>query len=279
MPAISQLNDDWTKITAAAGAAALRDDDAARGHRPRHHRLRPANARRRPGQRHGPGRGHVVIDAGGALVGRFSEVAPTVSQCPADQRHGIGRGRHRSASGATGEVRGQIGGGSQMADVDASDHPDAGRRRSSPPARRCPGRGPLALSAGPADRPGHGRPQRRERRRPDRLPPARGRLNEPELRAGDHELPGGSCRRSLRTASQSQSRSLGRPDHQPGPGTSGANHRRKLAEPGSDVPAAPEGQSDAQAHRHAGNGLLTHADRGQRPGRTWYSQRLTLSRA
>ena len=77
---------------------------------------------------------------------------------------------HRPArpNAATGEVVGQLGGVLIMRQIDASETVAVGRRGRDR-RHRARRRGPLAVSEGPAHRPGRRRPARRQRRRPDRL--------------------------------------------------------------------------------------------------------------
>jgi|PersoiStandDraft_1058852.scaffolds.fasta_scaffold05908_3 rod shape-determining protein MreC len=116
MPAISKLNDDWTKITAAQQSVPYRTTPARVIVRDL------SDGRKRTlllnkGSSDGLAPGQVVIDAGGALVGRISEVNATVSSVlllsdPAAVVTGI-----EAKSNATGTIRGSISGQLEMSYV------------------------------------------------------------------------------------------------------------------------------------------------------------------
>ena len=120
----------------------------------------------RPRHSDGLAVGDVVIAAGGALVGRVPTV---VHDCVARRSSSTRRppssacqaGARRARSSASSAVRSSW--------QHRRDGPGASGSRSSPPG--SPGqRVPLALSEGPAHRPGRRRPAGRERGRADRVP-------------------------------------------------------------------------------------------------------------
>ena len=133
--------------------------------------------------------GDVVVAGGGALAGRVTEVGPdsaTVVLLSDGTSTVIGQ---TVSNAATGQVVGQLGGVLVMEQIDSGEEISLGdevvTRR-----HRAGRRGPLALPEGPADRPGRGRPARRERGRPDRLPAAGRRSRQARVRAGDPRLRG-----------------------------------------------------------------------------------------
>jgi cell shape-determining protein MreC len=116
MPAISKLNDDWTKITAAQQSVPYRTT-AARVIVRDLSDVRPRTLLLNMGSSDGLAAGQVVIDAGGALVGRISEVDATISSVllvsdPSSVVTGI-----EAKSNATGTIRGSISGQLQMSYV------------------------------------------------------------------------------------------------------------------------------------------------------------------
>jgi rod shape-determining protein MreC len=119
MPAISKLNDDWTKITAAQQSVPYRTTPARVIVRDLSD-VRPKTLLLNKGSNDGLVPGQVVIDAGGALVGRISEVDATISSVllvsdPSAVVTGIA-----AQSNATGTVRGSISGQLQMSYVAAA---------------------------------------------------------------------------------------------------------------------------------------------------------------
>jgi len=116
MPAISKLNDDWTKITAAQQSVPYRTTPARVIVRDLSD-VRPRTLLLNKGSGDGLIPGQVVIDAGGALVGRISEVDATVSSVllvsdPSAVVTGI-----EAKTSATGTIRGSISGQLQMSYV------------------------------------------------------------------------------------------------------------------------------------------------------------------
>lgn len=116
MPAISKLNDDWTKITAAQQSVPYRTTPARVIVRDLSD-VRPRTLLLNKGSSDGLIPGQVVIDAGGALVGRISEVDATVSSVllvsdPSAVVTGI-----EAKTSATGTIRGSISGQLQMSYV------------------------------------------------------------------------------------------------------------------------------------------------------------------
>ena len=150
--------------------------------------------------------GDVVVAGGGALAGRVIEVGPdsatvvlitdatstVIGQLCVERRR---RARSSASSAAcsswTRSTRART---STMGDEVVTAGIELGRRR------------PVALPEGPAHRPGHRRPARRERRRPDGLPAARGEPRQARIRAGVITTTRAACRRSR------SSRSTARPD-------------------------------------------------------------------
>ncbi len=130
--------------------------------------------------------GDVVVGAGGALVGRVTELGASAARVtlindPASTVIGEIVG-----SRATGEVVGDLGGTLVMDKIDATQQITIGEEvvTAGSDARRG---GPLAVPEGPRDRPDHRRHPRPERGRPDRL-----------RRAGDRPDPAGGAPRHHR---------------------------------------------------------------------------------
>jgi rod shape-determining protein MreC len=119
MPAISKMNDDWTKITAeqqsvpyltTAARVVVRDISDVRGR----------TIILDQGSDDGLIPGQVVIDAGGALVGRISEVDATRAKVLlVNDTTAVVVGKE-AKSGAIGTIRGNISGLLQMSYVDSA---------------------------------------------------------------------------------------------------------------------------------------------------------------
>jgi rod shape-determining protein MreC len=119
MPAINRLNEDWTAISEAQqnssyqtiiGRVVVRDISD----------VRPRTMILNRGSADGILRGQVVIDSGGALVGRVSQVwAYNCQVLLVNDSSAIVVGQE-AESGATGTIRGQIGGLLRMEYVDSS---------------------------------------------------------------------------------------------------------------------------------------------------------------
>jgi rod shape-determining protein MreC len=119
MPAISKLNDDWTKITAAQLSVPYRTTPARVIVRDLSD-VRPRTLLLNKGSSDGLAPGQVVIDAGGALVGRISEVDATVSMVLlVSDPLAVVVGKE-AKSNATGTIRGSISGQLQMSYVDTA---------------------------------------------------------------------------------------------------------------------------------------------------------------
>ena len=119
MPAISKLNDDWTKITAAQLSVPYRTTPARVIVRDLSD-VRPRTLLLNKGSSDGLAPGQVVIDAGGALVGRISEVDATVSMVLLVSDPSAVVVGKEAKSNATGTIRGSISGQLQMSYVDAT---------------------------------------------------------------------------------------------------------------------------------------------------------------
>jgi len=116
MPAISKLNDDWTKITAAQQSIPYRTTPARVIVRDLSDvRLRTLLLNK--GSSDGLVAGQVVIDAGDAVVGRISEVDATVSTVLLLSDPSAVVVGKEAKSGATGTIRGSISGQLQMSYV------------------------------------------------------------------------------------------------------------------------------------------------------------------
>ena len=116
MPAISKLNDDWTKITSAQQSVPYRTTPARVIVRDLSD-VRQRTLLLNKGSDDGLAPGQVVIDAGSALVGRISEVDATVSLVlllsdPSTRVTGI-----EAKSKVTGTISGSISGQLQMSYV------------------------------------------------------------------------------------------------------------------------------------------------------------------
>ena len=119
MPAISKLNDDWTKITAAQLSVPYRTTPARVIVRDLSD-IRPRTLLLDKGSNDGLAPGQVVIDAGDALVGRIAEVDATVSMVLlVSDPLAVVVGKE-AKSNATGTIRGSISGQLQMSYVDAT---------------------------------------------------------------------------------------------------------------------------------------------------------------
>jgi len=120
MPAITRLNDDWTRITQAAestqyqtiiGQVVVRDiSDVST-------RLLIVNR----GLADGVSKGQVVIDAGGALVGRVMSVEAYDSKILLVNDSSAVVIGSEADTGATGTIKGQIGGSLLMSGVSATE--------------------------------------------------------------------------------------------------------------------------------------------------------------
>jgi cell shape-determining protein MreC len=119
MPAISKLNDDWTKITAAQLSVPYRTTPARVIVRDLSD-IRPRTLLLDKGSNDGLAPGQVVIDAGDALVGRIAEVDATVSMVLlVSDPLAVVVGKE-AKSNATGTIRGSISGQLQMSYVDTA---------------------------------------------------------------------------------------------------------------------------------------------------------------
>ncbi len=117
MPAVSKINDDWTKITAAQQSVPYRTTPARVIVRDLSDvRLRTLVINK--GSSDGLTAGQVVIDAGGALVGRLSEVDATVATILLVSDPSAVVVGKEAKSGATGTIRGSSSGQLQMSYVD-----------------------------------------------------------------------------------------------------------------------------------------------------------------
>lgn len=119
MPAISKINDDWSKITAQAAGVSyqltavrviVRDISNVS------QRTLVVNK----GTNDGIAKGQVVIDAGGALVGRISAVSATVATVLLISDPSAVVVGKEIKTNATGTIKGSIGGQLQMQYVDAA---------------------------------------------------------------------------------------------------------------------------------------------------------------
>jgi rod shape-determining protein MreC len=125
MPAISQLNIDWTKISEAQQSLAYASTPArviGRDVSGVRHRTFTLDK----GSRDGIAANQVVITAGGALVGMVESVDATVSQVLLLNDSAAVVVGQETQSGAIGTIRGQVGGILLMGDVDAADTLDKG---------------------------------------------------------------------------------------------------------------------------------------------------------
>jgi rod shape-determining protein MreC len=119
MPAISKLNDDWTKITAAQLSVPYQTTPARVIVRDLSD-IRPRTLLLDKGSSDGLAPGQVVIDAGGALVGRIAEVDATVSMVLLVSDPSAVVVGKEVKSNATGTIRGSISGQLQMSYVDTA---------------------------------------------------------------------------------------------------------------------------------------------------------------
>jgi rod shape-determining protein MreC len=125
MPAVSKINDDWTKITAAQQSIPYQTT-AARVIVRDLSDVRPRTLILNKGTNDGLAPGQVVIDAGGALVGRISDVNATVSTVLLLSDPSAVVVGKEAKSGATGTIRGNLSGQLQMLYVDAAQDLTAG---------------------------------------------------------------------------------------------------------------------------------------------------------
>jgi rod shape-determining protein MreC len=120
MPAIARLNDDWTKISQAAATSPYQPIIARVVVRDISD-VRPRTLIINRGTIDGVARGQVVIDDGGALVGRIQWVeAYDASILLVNDSSAVVIGQE-AGSGAIGTIQGQIGGLLQMSYVNATD--------------------------------------------------------------------------------------------------------------------------------------------------------------
>jgi rod shape-determining protein MreC len=119
MPAIGRLNEDWTRISEAQqnsqyqtviARVVIRDITD----------VRPKKMWLNRGSADGVSRGQVVIDAGGALVGRISKVEAYNSEVLLVNDSSAVVVGEDANSGAAGTIRGQIGGLLEMDYIDAT---------------------------------------------------------------------------------------------------------------------------------------------------------------
>ncbi len=119
MPAISKLNDDWTKITEAQQSVPYQTTPARVIVRDISD-VNPRTLVLNKGSHDGLSEGEVVIDAGGAVVGRIVSVEPTVcTVLLVSDPSAVVVGKE-AKTGATGTIRGQISGQLQMQYVDVT---------------------------------------------------------------------------------------------------------------------------------------------------------------
>jgi rod shape-determining protein MreC len=118
MPAISQLNEDWTMITQEAASLPYQTE-AARVVVRDISEIRPRTMIINKGTSDGLAEGMVVVDAGGAVVGRIQSLDATVSQILLiNDTSAVVVGKE-AKTGAVGTVRGQVSGLLVMDYVDA----------------------------------------------------------------------------------------------------------------------------------------------------------------
>jgi rod shape-determining protein MreC len=125
MPAVSKLNDDWTKITAAQLSVPYRTTQARVIVRDISD-VRKKTLILNKGSDDGLADGQVVIDAGGALVGRITEVDATVSLVLLVNDPSAVVVGTEAKSKATGTIRGSVSGQLQMSYVATGAAPAAG---------------------------------------------------------------------------------------------------------------------------------------------------------
>ena len=119
MPAISKLNEDWTQITQEAGSLPYRTV-AARVIVRDISEVRPRTVVLNEGSNDGLGEGMVVVDAGGAVVGRIQSLDATTSTVLlVSDTSAVVVGKE-AKTGATGTVRGQVSGLLTMSYVEAA---------------------------------------------------------------------------------------------------------------------------------------------------------------
>jgi rod shape-determining protein MreC len=119
MPAISKLNDDWTKITEAQQSVPYQTTTARVIVRDISD-VNPRTLVLNKGSHDGLSEGEVVIDAGSAVVGRIVSVEPTVcTVLLVSDPSAVVVGKE-AKTGATGTIRGQISGQLQMQYVDVT---------------------------------------------------------------------------------------------------------------------------------------------------------------
>ena len=119
MPAISKLNDDWTKITEAQKSVPYQTTPARVIVRDLSD-VRPRTLILNKGSGDGLSAGQVVIDAGGALVGRIVYLDATVSTVLLISDPSAVVVGKEAKTGATGTIRGQISGRLLMQYVDVA---------------------------------------------------------------------------------------------------------------------------------------------------------------
>ena len=119
MPAISKLSDDWTKITEAQQSLPYQTTQARVIVRDISD-VRPRTVILNKGSSNGLAEGDVVIDAGGALVGRIQSLDASVSTVLLVSDPSAVVVGKEAKTGATGTIRGQISGRLQMQYVDVS---------------------------------------------------------------------------------------------------------------------------------------------------------------
>jgi cell shape-determining protein MreC len=125
MPAISKLNDDWTKVTAEQQSIPYRTTPVRVIVRDLSD-VRPRTLLINKGSSDGLAPGQVVIDAGGALVGRISEVDATVSSVLLVSDPSAVVVGKEAKSGSTGTILGSVSGQLQMSYVATAATPAAG---------------------------------------------------------------------------------------------------------------------------------------------------------
>ena len=119
MPAISKLNDDWTRITDAKSTVPY-DSTIARVIVRDISEVRTRTIVLDRGSNDGIKEGQIVVDDGFALIGRIKSVQATVSTVLILTDTGAVVVGREAQSGATGTIRGQVGGLLQMTNVDVT---------------------------------------------------------------------------------------------------------------------------------------------------------------
>jgi rod shape-determining protein MreC len=118
MPAISQLNEDWTMITQEAASLPYQTE-AARVIVRDISEIRPRTLIINKGTNDGLAEGMVVVDAGGAVVGRIQALDATIAQVLlVNDTSAVVVGKE-AKTGAIGTVKGTVSGLLEMAYVDA----------------------------------------------------------------------------------------------------------------------------------------------------------------